>query len=671
MQPDDMDAPIRLNNELYSTMFLQVPLGIALIDSLNGKFLDANPRFAEIAGRSIEEMRNIDWMSITHPDDVQEDLDNMALMNAGKTSGFTMDKRYIRPDGSIVWIRMTIASLRVEKNVSPQHFCMVDDITAHRGLGEELQLRVQESEKARQAMLFMLEDMNESSKGIEQAKKQWEATFDAVSDPIFLHDAELRIVRANRAYAEKAGMSVEDVIGQRYWDVFPKGEGPMPGCAKALEKAEEEEEEEEEVKTDDGRTYLSHTYAIKDEGGMHNLAIHFMQDITERRQSEINLEHASRALTALSTVNRELVHAVSEAGLLQAICQAVVEQHGYRMAWVGYVQEDKKRSIKIMANAGGSKDLLDKIRPSWAENDSAFGPSGRAVLSGKVQLTKDIAGDSEYPPWQDLLLKHGCASGLALPLRDANKQVFGLLSVYAEKPDAFTDREISLLEETADDLAFGVRSLRVRLQRDEALEVNQQQLELIRQNLRETIGAVAKAVEARDPYTAGHQRRVAILAAGIAQGMGMEQERIEGLRMGATIHDIGKIHLPAEILSKPAKLSDIEYSLIKAHPQVGYDILKDISFPWPIAEIACQHHERMDGSGYPQGLKGDEICLEARIVAVADVVEAMSSHRPYRAGLGIDMALGEIKRGRGSHYDADVVDACLKLFADGFTWPSA
>jgi putative nucleotidyltransferase with HDIG domain len=194
-----------------------------------------------------------------------------------------------------------------------------------------------------------------------------------------------------------------------------------------------------------------------------------------------------------------------------------------------------------------------------------------------------------------------------------------------------------------------------------ALQKNREQL---RASLIGTVVAVSRAVGARDPYTAGHQQRVSQLSRAIAQEMGLDSEWVDGLRMGASIHDIGKIYLPAEILSKPTKLTDLEYELIKSHAQVGYDILKDIVFPCPVAEIAHQHHERLDGSGYPQGLKGEEICLEARIVAVADVVEAMVSHRPYRPSLGIDKALAEIKLGRGSSYDAEVADACLRLFAE-------
>lgn len=196
-----------------------------------------------------------------------------------------------------------------------------------------------------------------------------------------------------------------------------------------------------------------------------------------------------------------------------------------------------------------------------------------------------------------------------------------------------------------------------------------QSREQLQSALEGTIAAVAKAVGARDPYTSGHQQRVAELAEAIAREIGLDEERIKGVYLCATIHDIGKIQLPADILSKPSKLTDAEYMLIQSHPECGYNILKDVKFSWPVADVAYQHHERIDGSGYPQGLKGDQICLEARIISVADVVEAMNSHRPYRPGLGIDAALDEIRAHRGSAFDPDIVDACLKLFEEkGFSF---
>lgn len=188
--------------------------------------------------------------------------------------------------------------------------------------------------------------------------------------------------------------------------------------------------------------------------------------------------------------------------------------------------------------------------------------------------------------------------------------------------------------------------------------------------LMNTVRVVMILSEMRDPYTAGHERRVAEIAVAIGTELGFDKNRQEGMRVAGYLHDVGKMQIPAEILSKPGKLTDIEFSLIKQHANAGYEVLNRVSFPWPIAEVALQHHERMDGTGYPQQLKGDSILIEARIMAVADTVEAMSSHRPYRAGLGIEKALAEVERGRGTAYDMKVVDVCLKLFREqGFKIP--
>jgi PAS domain S-box-containing protein/putative nucleotidyltransferase with HDIG domain len=193
---------------------------------------------------------------------------------------------------------------------------------------------------------------------------------------------------------------------------------------------------------------------------------------------------------------------------------------------------------------------------------------------------------------------------------------------------------------------------------------HQRQLNLVRTRriLEETVGALAATSERRDPYTAGHQRRVAQLACAIARELGFSRHRLEGVRMAANIHDVGKVYVPAEILSKPTTLTQLEFSIIQTHPQIGYDILKEIEFPWPIAKIVLQHHEKLDGSGYPNGIASNDILSGAKILTVSDVVEAMASHRPYRASLGIEAALEEIEKGKGTVYDSEVVEICVKLF---------
>ncbi len=194
-------------------------------------------------------------------------------------------------------------------------------------------------------------------------------------------------------------------------------------------------------------------------------------------------------------------------------------------------------------------------------------------------------------------------------------------------------------------------------------------LDSLRKALAATIQVLVSVVETRDPYTAGHQIRSADLARAIATEMKLSEGQIDGIRIAGTIHDIGKLSIPAEILSKPCSLTTIEFSLIKEHSRQGYKILKDVESPWPLAEMVYQHHERMDGSGYPRNLKGDEILMEARILAVADVVESMASHRPYRPGLGLGVALDEITKNRGVFYDTAVVNACLRVFNEGYKMP--
>ena len=306
-------------------------------------------------------------------------------------------------------------------------------------------------------------------------------------------------------------------------------------------------------------------------------------------------------------------------------------------------------------------EYLDRANITWADTERGQGPTGAAIRTGLTVVNQDYLSNPKMAPWRESAIKRGYQSSAALPLLCDNK-VLGAFTLYAPEPSAFIPEEVTLLEELANDLAFGIVTLRTRAERDRIAVERQQHAEILLRSMEDSIKAIAATVEARDPYTSGHQSRVSQLAVAISKEMGLPDETINGIGLAASVHDLGKISVPAEILSKPGGLTEVEFMLVKQHVQRGYDILKDIEFPWPLATNVWQHHERLDGSGYPQGLKGDQIMLGSRILAVADVVEAMASHRPYRPALGIEAALEEIELHRGTLYDQDVVDACIKLF---------
>jgi response regulator RpfG family c-di-GMP phosphodiesterase/HAMP domain-containing protein len=391
------------------------------------------------------------------------------------------------------------------------------------------------------------------------------------------------------------------------------------------------------------------------------LAQSFDQMAQGLQTKETQLARSNRALRTLSVCNETLIRAVSEPELLSWNCRLIVEAGGYSMAWVGFAEQDPAKTVRVVAQFGTDEGYLGSVSISWADSERGRGPTGTAIRTGRTQVNQNFRTNPNTAPWRDAALARGFHSSIAMPLK-GQSGTLGALTLYAHEPDAFNKDEVQLLEKLADDLAFGITTLRTRAERDRLPNARHHFERTLRKSLEESIQAISDTVEKRDPYMAGHQKRVAALAVAIASDLGLPKDEIHGIQLAASIHDLGKIQVPAEILANPSKLTDTQFELLKTHAQAGYDILKGIEFPWPIANIVLQHHERLDGSGYPQGLKGDQILLGSRIMAVADVVEVMASHRPYRTAPGIDAALAEIERGRGTAFDPAVVDACLKLF---------
>ncbi len=512
-------------------------------------------------------------------------------------------------------------------NPQPEHFVAIFDVITERKEAEE----TLKNEALRHRILM------ESSR-----------------DGIAIINQQHQIVEANARFAKMLGYSPEEMVGLYTWDyeaIMSKAEilGNFPDLSNINMTIESRHRRK------DGTVYDVEVSISGTMIGNEPMVFTISRDITDRKQAEERLRRANRALTTLSAGNLALVRATSEEMLLQSVTNVIVEKGNYSLAMVCYAEKNPEKSITPMVWAGTEdSNFAQGCRMSDTEQELL--PVARAIRNKTTQILRDIASEAEFKPWRDAALSRGYVSNITLPLCEGTI-AFGALSIYSSAANAFDEEEVRLLEELSNDLSYGIITLRTRA-------LHEQHATLLRESLEQSIQTIAATVESRDPYTAGHQRRVGELATAIAQEMGLSEEQIQGIHFAAIIHDLGKIHIPAEILAKPGKLSNIEYMLIQTHPQEGYDILKEVKFPWPIAAIILQHHEKMNGSGYPQGLKGDKILLEARIICVADVVEAMSSHRPYRAGLGIELAMDEIKKGRNSVYDPAVVDACLKLFRE-------
>ncbi|MCD6318135.1 PAS domain S-box protein [Candidatus Aerophobetes bacterium] len=476
---------------------------------------------------------------------------------------------------------------------------------------------------------------------------------------IFMLDPDGIVSSWNEGAEYIKGYTQEEIIGQHFSQFYTKEDRekgkPNKELKIALAKGRFEDESWRVRK--DGSLFFAHAVItpLKDKTGKLVGFAKITQEITERKRSEERIKRLYSMQKVIRRINQVLLRAKGEPELFQRICELLLQIEDFKFVWIGFLQE-KTFEVKPVAYAGFERGYLSSIKLRWDDSKYGMGPTGRAIKEGKPFIIRDIENDPRYAPWRKEALKRGYKSSISLSLSHAG-EVIGALNIYSGEKDAFQDEEVEFLKEAASDIAIGIKSLRV----EKELERTVKQLEATTEGI---IWTVAKIVEARDPYTSGHQERVAKLARAIAEEMDLPQDQIKGIYMTAIIHDIGKIYVPSEILSKPGRLTKIEFYMIKTHPQYGYNMLKDVDFPWPVALTILQHHERMDGSGYPQGLSGKDIVLEARILGIADVVEAMSSHRPYRAALGIDKALDEILKNKGKLYDCEVVDTCMKLFKE-------
>jgi PAS domain S-box-containing protein len=360
---------------------------------------------------------------------------------------------------------------------------------------------------------------------------------------------------------------------------------------------------------------------------------------------------AGKAAHALSQGDSVLLRATGESGLLQRVCDIIVESGRYQAAWYGRPVEDATKSVVQVARSGDHRGYVDRLTATWGDTATAMGPTGTAIRTGQIQGCRDLQHDPQTEPWHAAAVAAGFRSSLALPVF-VDGQIDGALNVYGAEAGELDHEAQTMLAELADDIGHGLARLRDRAKIADAL-VN-------------GVDLMAATMKTRDTYAAGHQSDVSTLAMRLGQALGLDDDRLLGLKLGANIRDLGNIVIPPEILSKPGRLTPEELEQVRSHAKVGWEIARRFHWPWPIAEMIHQHHERFDGSGYPQGLRGEQIVREARIIAVADVYDAISHDRPHRESPGEGRALEILTAAKGTKFEPDVVEALQRVLATGF-----
>ena len=468
---------------------------------------------------------------------------------------------------------------------------------------------------------------------------------------VLLKDTRSVFIACNRLVADDLALPPEQIIGKCDTDFFPAelAQRYRDDDLRVMVSGTPQHHEEPYLRGGEARWLSTTKFPLRDKlGEVVGVGV-FFDDITEAKQQQERLQQYTWTLEAIGRAHHAMLEQDDEKKLLQEICDAITFDGRFPLVTV--LQEVAGQSVlQVLAQAGNAVWFSND---EWLTRDRTL---HHAIREGSV-CNEALA--SEFVHHTATL-----RARLLLPLQWHDSLRGGLL-IHSEQARAFTDEEMHLFSRLADYLAYGLQARSTQqaylaAQRDKVLHARQLELAL-----EDALGAIAAVLEQRDPYTAGHQKHVATLALAIGRELQLDEKRLRGLYLGAMVHDIGKIQVPVDILTKPGRLTPQEFNLVKEHPIAGYQVLKDVALPWPIAQMIHQHHEYLDGSGYPSGLKGEQILLEARILTVADIVESMSSDRPYRAALGIPQARAHIIELRGTKLDEAVVDACLRILDRG------
>lgn len=472
----------------------------------------------------------------------------------------------------------------------------------------------------------------------------------SIAAGVVVQNLQGRIVGFNDRALSMLGLTADELTGltsldPRWRAIRPDGSpfaGELHPAMVTLRTGEELDDVVMGVRKADGHlVWMNVASRLLTEGPTHGVVVTFVE-ITAQQAAE-------RTLELTRNIDRVLVRSSTEQELLEQMCAVAASDDG-TLAWVTVGETDAGRTATIRA-AAGLVDYLDGVTLSWsADSELGRGPTGTAIREQIPILVDDLETDAPFAPWRDRAQRFGFQCAIAVPFRVGGQMA--AFTIYYPTAKVLDAEALRVLSGLAVDLEYGIANLRRAQATSESLE--------------STVKALAAITELRDPYTFGHQQRVAQLAKAIAQKLGLDDESVELVRLGATVHDIGKVAVPAELLAKPGDLDRVEFEMVKRHALAGERILRQSLLKSPVPEIAAQHHERLDGSGYPLGLSRDEIHYFARIVAVADVFEAIVHHRPYRPSLGSAAALATLRNGSGTQFDERVVRACAELVEDGF-----
>lgn len=511
---------------------------------------------------------------------------------------------------------------------------------------------------------------------VRQARELNESLFiaatNSMSEKILIKDIESRYIFCNEGFAQIINANQNDIVGKSDFDFLPRelAEQFRNEDLQVMQTGMPFSAERQIQLNGESMWIRIHKAAMRNALGKIIGIVANYGDITQIKKDESALQRHNWALRALSESNKAVVFARSESAMLRGVCEAVVNSEAYLLAWIGWVEQDVSKTIRVAASAGNASNYLEGLQVSWGDEASGQGPTGSCIRTGRTVLNRGALHNPDFSPWWDKAASLNIRASVAIPILIEGR-VIAALMVYSNDENAFDSEEVGLFEDLVSNLGFGLASLRVQRNFDRSLVEKQIQAKKLDRALEGALLAVSATLEQRDPYTAGHEKRVADLAVMIGNELELDEERLRCLHLAGIVHDLGKIQIPAEILTKSGRISKAEFALIKIHPEVGYDILKHIDFPWPIAEIIRQHHEYLDGTGYPHGLKAERILFESRILTVADIVESMSSDRPYRPALGLDKAIAEICRLSGSKLDAEVVSACIEVLKRGEYIPAS